>query len=277
MVISDQATIPEGRGELRFAANLKWLFSDLPMEARIATAAANGFRAVEYPNPYEHSVGDFGRMLRDGGVELAMINTPPRTVDGRTRTGIACDPQLRREFRDGVSRGLEYATGLDAPLLHVVGGPVPDGVPFDRAWAEFLINVAWAVDAAGGTGVSLLIEPQNALSSPGFVLTTQAQAVAAIEAIGSERLRLLFDVFHVQVQEGGVSAKLKEFAPHLGHVQIADSPGRTEPGTGELSWSHVFGVLRDIGYEGWIGCEYTATAAQGSTVAWLKSLEGGRR
>ncbi|GAA3739913.1 hydroxypyruvate isomerase family protein [Leifsonia bigeumensis] len=258
---------------LRFAANLKWLFTDVPIEDRIRVAAEHGFRAVEYPAPYEFSVDSLRRMLTQGGVELALINTPPRTESGRTVTGIACDPSLRTEFRSGVELALEYAAGLDVPLVHVVAGPVPADVPFERAWAEYLLNIAWASEIARSTGITLLIEPQNLRSSPGFALTSQGQAASVIDAVGSDRLRLLFDVFHVQVQEGGVTEKLVRFAPIIGHIQIADAPDRTEPGTGELSWRHVFRQLKQIGYRGWIGCEYSATTPEGLRVDWLKTWE----
>ncbi len=269
-------TVPDGIGGFRFAANLKWLFADQPLEQRFAAAAENGFRAVEYPNPYEVTAEAFGRMLADNGLELALINTPPRTVSGRSVTGIACDPSLRAEFRAGVELGLEYATALGTRALHVVAGPKPDGVSFERASAEFILNLQWAVETAGDSGITLLIEPQNQHSSPGFLLSTQKQAATAIDAIGSDRLRLLFDVFHVQVQEGNVTAKLREFAPLIGHIQIADAPDRTEPGTGELSWSHLFGEFTAVGYAGWVGCEFSATSPRGSNVNWLKQLGGTR-
>ncbi len=256
----------------RFAANLKWLFADLPIQARIAAVAENGFRAVEYPDPYEHSVSSLNRMLAGEGIELVMINTRPRTVSGRAVTGIACDPSQRAQFRADLEVGLEYATAAGVSLLHVVGGPVPDGVSAERAWAEYLLNVAWAVDAARSTDITLLIEPQSRRASPGFVITTQSQAATVIDAVGSDRLKTLFDVFHVQSEEGDVSSRLVEHAPLIGHVQIADPPGRTEPGTGELSWTYVFGVLRRIGYRGWVGCEYSATRPEAANVAWLTAL-----
>ena len=271
-----RATTSQEPPPLRFAANLKWLFTDLPMPERFTAAAAAGFRAVECPNPYGYSVASLERMVGAAGVAMVLINTPPASVDGQMRTGIACDPRRRGEFKDGVERGLEYATGLGVPMLHIVAGTVPEGVSFDRAWAEFLLNIAWAADVAKDTEISLLVEPQNDTSSPGFLLTTQTQAATVIDAIGSDRLGVLFDVFHAQMQEGGVSVKLKELAPVLRHVQIADAPDRTEPGTGELSWPHVFGVLREIGYGGWIGCEYSATKPRGAHAEWLTSIEGDR-
>lgn len=263
----------QGSDGLRFAANLKWLFTDLPFEARIAAAAEHGFSAVEYPDPYGLSVGSLAKMLTQDGMELALINTPPRTASGRTVTGIACDPSLRTEFRSGVERALEYAAGLGVSLLHVVAGPLPADVTFERAWAEYLLNIAWAAEVAESTDVTLLIEPQNRRSSPGFLLTSQEQAASVIDTVGSDRLRLLFDVFHVQVQEGDVTEKLVRLAPIIRHVQIADAPNRTEPGTGELSWSHVFRQLKQIDYRGWVGCEYSSTTPEGLRVDWLKTWE----
>lgn len=260
----------DGIGDFRFAANLKWLFANLPLERRFAAASEHGFRAVEYPNPYEYPIDAFDRMLGDEGLELALINTPPLVVSDRPVTGIACDPSLRAEFRSGVELGLEYAAGLGAGLLHVVAGPVPAGVSTERAWAEYLLNISWAAEAAHSTNVTLLIEPQNQRSSPGFALSTQARARTVIEAVGSKQLRLLFDVFHVQVQEGDVTEKLREFAPLIGHVQIADAPARTEPGTGELAWSHLFRQLVQLDYSGWVGCEYSAISPDGEHIEWLK-------
>jgi hydroxypyruvate isomerase len=258
--------------DLNFAANLKWLFSDLPLDARFAAAADHGFRGVEYPTPYERSVSEFASLLSASDLKLVLINTPAYGSAEKLVTGIACDPARRVEYRSDVERGLEYATGLGVDLLHVVGGPVPHGVSNDRAWNEYVLNIAWAAEMANGTGVTLLIEPQNEFDSPGFVLRTQSQAVALLEAIGSERVKLLFDVFHVQMQEGNVTTKLLECAPHIGHVQIADSPNRTEPGVGELAWGHLFRQLAGIGYRGWIGCEYHPTTVQGSSIEWLRKV-----
>ncbi|ALG12518.1 hydroxypyruvate isomerase family protein [Kibdelosporangium phytohabitans] len=235
---------------MRLDANLGWLFTELPFEQRFDSAAAAGFTGVEYADPYPYTPAWLTKRLSDAGLKQVLINTPGTCMDAN--------------FRDGVDQSLEYAVELGSSFLHLVGGTVPDGVSPDRAFARYVGNVAWAADRATGCGVQLLLEAQ---SKPGFVLSSQEQAAAVAGEIG---VGLLFDVFHAQVMETDLLGSLTESLPVTRHVQIGDSPGRGEPGTGDIPWPGVFAVL--AGHDGWIGCEYQPVADTASGLKWIKEL-----
>jgi hydroxypyruvate isomerase len=259
---------------LRFDANLKWLFTDRPFEERFDAAAAAGFRGVEYASPYGYSATDLKRRLDDAGLKQVLINTPMGPAGSRTRQGLACIPDVVGEYRDGVLRGLEYAVALGADFLHVVGGIVPDGVSRDRAFARYVSNIAWAEQQARETGVRLLLEAQNKRDAPGFVLETQAQAAAVVEAVDSPSVGLLLDFYHAQIDEGDLVNTFRTQGDKVFHLQVADPPSRNEPGTGEIGWKAVFKAVRDSGYDGWIGCEYRPATDTEAGLGWMKELAG---
>lgn len=254
----------------RFDANLKWLFTEVPFERRFEAAAAAGFTGVEYASPYGHRVARLRHLLDDAGLAQVLINTPTGPPGTATRSGIACFPDRVADFRDGVDRALEYAVELGSAFVHVVGGIVPDGVTPDRAFARYVTNIGWAAERAKSTNVRLLLEVQNKRDVPGFVLTSQAHAVAVVEAVGAENVGVLLDFYHAQIDEGDLITTLRSVYPAVFHFQLADPPSRNEPGTGEIGWSSVFAAIRDLGYAGWIGCEY---APRTNTIAGLNWIE----
>ncbi|WP_163506626.1 hydroxypyruvate isomerase family protein [Fodinicola acaciae] len=257
---------------LRFDANLKWLFTELPFEQRFDAAAAAGFTGVEYPAPYAYPAAELRRRLADAGLRQVLINTPSGPAGSPERAGFACLPGRVADFRAGIERGLEYAVALESQFLHVMGGARPAGVSHDRAYAQYVVNIAWAAERARDTGVRLLLEAQNKRDVPGMVLDNQAQAAAVVDAIGSAAVGLLFDIYHVQIDEGDLVHRLREFLPRIFHVQIADPPDRSEPGSGEIAWPTVFGALRDGDYGGWIGCEYRPAKDTLSGLGWIAEL-----
>lgn len=257
---------------LRFDANLKWLFTERPFEERFDAAARAGFHAVEYPAPYEYAPGRLVELLAQAGLAQVLINTPMGPAGSPTRQGLACVPGAEHAFRDGVLRGLEYATALEAPFLHVVGGIVPDDVQRDRAFALYIANIAWAAEQARGTGIRLLLEPQNKRDAPRFILETQAQAAAVVDAVGREQTGLLMDFYHAQIDEGDLIPTFLAHREQIAHLQIADPPSRHEPGTGEIAFDRVFTAIRDSGYEGWIGCEYQPLTDTVTGLGWMKEL-----
>ncbi|MBF8189398.1 TIM barrel protein [Nonomuraea sp. K274] len=258
--------------ELRFDANLKWLFTELPFERRFDAAAAAGFLAVEYASPYEHDPAALNRRLKDAGLEQILINTPAGAPGTPGRSGYACIPGQVAEFRDGVSRALEYAVALGSDFVHVMGGLRPAGVSRDRAFARFVTNIAWAAEQARGTGVRLLLEAQNNRDAPGFILDTQAQAAAVVDAVDADNVGIMFDAYHAQIDEGDLVTKIAELAPYTWHYQVADPPSRHEPGTGEIGWPAVFRAIGDTGYTGWIGCEYRPAGATTDGLGWIEEL-----
>ncbi|GAA2613299.1 TIM barrel protein [Actinomadura fulvescens] len=254
----------EATAELRFDANLKWLFTELPFEARFDAAAAAGFRGVEYSSPYEYPAAELARRLNDAGLEQVLINTPAGAP--------ACLPGRVAEFRAGFSLALEYAVGLGSDFIHVMGGRRPAGVSRDRAFAHFVTNLAWAAEQARGTGVRLLIEAQNKRDSPGFVLDGQEHAAAVVEALDTDHVGIMFDVYHAQIDEGDLITKVTALRPRTFHYQVADPPSRHEPGTGEIGWRNLFAAIRAGGYDGWIGCEYRPAGETVAGLGWIEEL-----
>ncbi|MFI1015036.1 hydroxypyruvate isomerase family protein [Streptomyces sp. NPDC020965] len=259
---------------LRFDANLKWLFTEVPFEERFDAAAGAGFTAVEYADPYPYPAAQLRRRLADAGLHQVLINAPMGEPGSPEWAGVACLPGHADRFRADLERGLDYAVELGCDHLHVLGGVRPAGVSHDRAFATFVTNLAWAVERARGTGVCLVLEAQNGRDAPGFLLDTQARAAAVVEALDGDGIGLLLDLYHVQVQEGDLVSTLREHLPRVRHIQIADPPERTEPGTGEISWPRVFGTLLDASYPGWIGCEYRPTDGTVNGLSWLAEQAG---
>ncbi|MFK0250597.1 hydroxypyruvate isomerase family protein [Amycolatopsis azurea] len=255
---------------LRLDANLKWLFTELPFEQRFDAAAAAGFTAVEYASPYPYPAATLLRRLADAGLTQILINSPTGDPGSPERLGYACLPGRAAEFRAGAELGLEYAAVLGASFLHLPAGIRPAGVSRDRAFAQYVANLAWVADQARGTGVRLLLEAQNKQDAPGFVLDDQEHAAAVVDAIGEPHVGLLFDVYHASIDEPDVLAALRKFLPRTAHVQLADSPGRAEPGTGRVPWNDVFDTLRSAGYEGWVGCEYKPATSTEAGLKWIE-------
>jgi hydroxypyruvate isomerase len=253
---------------LRLDANLHWLFTELPFEERFDAAARAGFRAVEYPAPYAYSATDLRRRLDDAGLEQVLINSPTGAPGSPTSYGSACIPELVKDFRNGVDLALEYAVALGSQILHVVGGIRPDHVDRDHAFAQYVANIAWAAERASSSGVRLVLETINQRDAPGFILASQEQAAGVVQAVGRDNVGLLFDLYHCQISQGDVTTRLQTLLPFVSHVQVADPPSRTEPGTGELGWDFVFDHLRSVDYAGWIGCEYRPAHGTVEGLGW---------
>jgi hydroxypyruvate isomerase len=266
--------VTQAAPSLRFDANLNWLFTEVAFEKRFEQAAQAGFRAVEYPAPYGYSPAVLNKYLRDAGLRQVLINSPAGPVGSPDHHGSACIPDLTATFRDGLLRALEYATGLDTTVIHVMGGVRPDDVSRDAAFATYVTNIAWAAGQAEGTGVTLVLEAINQRDAPGFVLQSIDQAAAVVRAVASRHVGLLFDVYHCQVGQGDLTTRLRELLPLTAHIQVADPPARTEPGTGEIAWEHIFAEIGAAGYAGWIGCEYRPAAGTAEGLGWLRRFAG---
>jgi hydroxypyruvate isomerase len=238
----------------RLCANLKWLFTEEAFLDRFDAAARAGFRAVEYASPYEYSARELRNRLKATGLTQVLINTPTGDPESGGGSGFACIPGRQHEFRDGMVKALEYATELDCKLVHVMAGIQPTAVTRDAAFATYMVNLAWAADLASREGIRIVLEAVNQRSAPGFFLQSQEQSASIVEALGRDRLGIEFDVFHCHVAQGDVTRRLEALMP-IDHIQIADSPNRSEPGTGEIAWDYIFARV-DLGYQGWVGCEY---------------------
>jgi hydroxypyruvate isomerase len=253
----------------RLAANLSMMFNEVPFLDRFAAARKAGFEAVEFLFPYEHPAAELRRRLDGEGLTQALFNAPPGDW-AKGERGLACLPARQAEFRDGLSRALDYAGALGCRLVHCMAGIVPAGLSAVTAASAYAANLAWAAEHAIAAGVKLVIEPINHRDMPGYFLNTEAQGAAVVEALGRDRLGLQFDVYHCQITEGDITRRMEEFMPVIAHMQIADVPARNEPGTGEIGWKFVFRCMDELGYRGWVGCEYRPA---GDTAAGLKWRE----
>ncbi|MFD9857959.1 hydroxypyruvate isomerase family protein [Streptomyces alboflavus] len=254
------------------AANLTWLFTELPFERRFDAAAGAGFAGVEYADPYPYPPARLRGLLRDAGLRQVLINSPTGAAGSPERRGLACHPGRTADFHAGIERGLEYATELGAGLLHVLAGVTPPDVRPERAFATYVTNIAWAAERAHGTGVRVVVEAQNQRDAPGYFLRTQEQAKDVVEAVGPDRAGLLLDLYHAQVTEGDLVRTLGACLPFATHLQIADPPDRSEPGSGEIRWPRVFEALHTGGYAGWIGCEYRPAHGTVAGLGWVSEV-----
>ena len=253
---------------LKLSANLKWLFTEHVLLERFDAAARAGFTAVEYPTPYEQPAAVLRTKLNDCGLQMVLINTPAGDKARGEQSGLACLPERRDAFRADFRKGLDYADALDCRLLHLQAGILPPEVSRDRGWATYLNNVYWAAELARAAGIRLVLEPINQVDIPGFLLRTQEEGAAVIEAVGSETIGLQFDIYHCQMEQGAVIQRMRTLMPIIRHIQVADTPGRHEPGTGEIAWDFMFGEIERLGYDGWIGCEYTPAGRTTDGLGW---------
>lgn len=250
----------------RFAANLSMMFNEVPFLDRFEAARKADFNAVEYLFPYEHPAAEIRKRLKDNGLTQVLFNMAPGDW-AKGERGLASLPGRQPAFRDSVKQALDYAQALDCKLVHAMAGIVPAEVSPVTAASVYAANLAWAVELAAPAGVKIVIEPINHRDMPRYHLNTEAQGAAVVEAIGRDRLGLQFDVYHVQVTEGDITKRMEQYMPVIAHMQIADVPARNEPGTGEIGWAFVFRRMDELGYRGWVGCEYRPA---GETVAGLR-------
>lgn len=260
---------------MRFAANLSFLFPELLWERRFAAAARHGFPGVEMnpPTPYEASPARFAALLREEGLACPLLVGPIGT--GPARFGHACVPGERKGFEESVTTLLDYAVAGGVPLVHVSAGLAPDGVPRAEAEATYVENIAWAAEQAAAAGKRLCIEPVCEMRTPGFFLQTTTQALDLIARSGRPDIGLIFDVFHVEMQEGSALDRLPALLPHMVHVQVSDTPNRQTPGTGTIPFDAIFDGLEAAGYAGWIGCEYTPEPGRSSDLQWARRWMSG--
>jgi hydroxypyruvate isomerase len=251
----------------RIAANLSMLFNEVPFLDRFEAAAKAGFTAVEFLFPYDYKAADLRSRLDGNVLRLVLHNLPPGDWANGER-GIGCHPDRVGEFRDGVGRAIEYATALGAPQLNCLAGIAPKDVSADKLRATFVANLRFAAENLKAAGIKLLIEPINFFDIPGFYLNRTQQALDLIAEVGSDNLYLQYDIYHAQRMEGELADTIKANLGKIAHMQLADNPGRNEPGTGEINYRFLFGWLDAIGYQGWIGCEYKPKTTTEAGLGW---------
>ncbi len=255
----------------RFSANLSMLFTEVPFLDRFARAAQAGFEAVEFMFPYAHSPQEIKARLDATGLKAVLHNLPAGDWDGGER-GIACDPARVAEFRAGVAQGVAYATALGVPQLNCLAGKAPAGADDALLRRTLVENLRFAAAALHQAGLRLLVEPINRYDMPGFYLQRTAQALSVLDEVGAPNAFVQYDVYHAQRTEGELAATLERHLARIGHIQIADNPGRHEPGTGEINYPFLFQHLERIGYQGWVGAEYRPAAATEAGLGWRTAL-----
>lgn len=252
----------------RFDANLSMMFTEVDFLDRFAAAAAAGFTGVEYLFPYDFAAADLAERLQDHGLAQVLHNLPAGDWDAGDR-GIAALPDRTEEFRAGVDRAIEYASALGCPQVNCLAGIAPDGADPARLRDTFVENLGYAAPRLKDAGIKLLIEPINTRDIPGFFLNRTDQATAIIDDVGSDNLFLQYDIYHMQVMEGDLAPTMEANLARIAHIQLADTPGRHEPGSGEINFPFLFDFLDRIGYAGWIGCEYRPATTTTDGLGWF--------
>jgi hydroxypyruvate isomerase len=255
----------------KFAANLTMLFNEVPFLDRFERAAKAGFTAVEFLFPYAYPAQELKARLQGNGLQLVLHNLPPGDWDSGER-GIGCHPDRVAEFRAGVARGIEYGTALGTPQLNCLAGKAPAGVDAATLRRTFVDNLRFAAAELKKAGLKLLIEPINYHDIPGFYLNTTAQALSILDEVGSDNAYVQYDIYHAQRMEGELAATMHKHLPRIAHMQLADNPGRNEPGTGEINYAFLFAHIDRIGYGGWIGCEYKPAGLTEAGLGWRQRL-----
>ncbi len=255
----------------RFAANLTMLFTELPFLDRFEAAAKADFKAVEFLFPYAFEFEDIQSRLLANDLTVVLHNLPAGDWHAGER-GIACLPDRVAEFRDGVATAVRYATALGVSQLNCLAGIAPAGADEALIRRTFVDNLRYAATQLGAAGLNLLIEPINTKDIAGFYLNRTDQALDILNEVGATNARVQYDIYHAQRTEGELGATLAKHLARIGHIQLADNPGRHEPGTGEINYAWLFKHLDAIGYGGWIGCEYKPATTTTAGLGWRERL-----
>ena len=251
----------------RFAANLTMLFNEAPFLERFEKAAQAGFKAVEFLFPYDYPAAQLQDLLKQHGLQLVLYNLPAGNWAAGER-GIGCHPDRVDEFRAGVDQAIAYARALGVKQLNCLTGIQPAGVADADARRTLVENLGFAAPKLEAAGIRLLIEPINTCDIPGFFLNRTRQALEIIAEVGSDNLFVQYDIYHMQRMEGELAKSIEKNLGRIAHLQLADNPGRNEPGTGEINYGFLFAFLDKIGYQGWIGCEYKPAATTEAGLGW---------
>ena len=255
----------------KFAANLTMLFTEAPFLERFERASQSGFKAVEFLFPYPYPAAAIHQKLDQHGLKLVLHNLPAGDWDAGER-GIACHPDRVEEFRLGVAKAIEYAKDLGVPQLNCLAGKAPSGIERKLLHDTFVSNLKYAAAELQKANLKLLIEPINTFDIPGFFLSTTQQALDIIGEVGADNLYVQYDIYHAQRMEGELSNTIEKNVSKIAHIQLADNPGRNEPGTGEINYSYLFKFLDRIAYSGWIGCEYKPASTTEAGLDWIQKL-----
>jgi hydroxypyruvate isomerase len=253
----------------KFSANISMLFNEVEMPDRFGAAARAGFKAVEIQFPYDWDRNRLADDAARAGIEVVLINLPAGDSERGDR-GIGCLPSRVAEFRDGVGRAIDYAKALGCMQMNCLAGLAPPDMAGATLRQTFISNLRYAAFELGREGMTLLTEPINTRTVPGFYLHHSGQAIAIMDAVGVANLKLQYDLFHMQIMEGDLRGTIEKSLPRIGHMQIADVPGRHEPGSGEIDFAFLFEHIDRLGYRGWVGAEYEPAGRTEDGLAWAR-------
>ena len=260
----------------KFDANLTMLFTDVDFLDRFERAAQAGFKGVEFLFPYQWGKEELAEKLDKYGLETVLHNLPVGDFAAGER-GIACLPGREGEFQEGVRLAIEYAKALRCPRLNCLVGLTPKETPDEKVRQTVVNNLRFAATALEKEGILLLVEALNKYDFPGFYLTSTQDVLRLFAEVNHANLRLQYDIYHMQVMEGNLTRTILDNIGRIGHIQLADNPGRHEPGTGEINFTNLFQFIDEAGYNGWIGCEYKPTGVTEDGLEWIKPyLKGGK-
>ncbi|VEA64074.1 Hydroxypyruvate isomerase [Serratia plymuthica] len=253
----------------KFAANLSMMFNELPFLERFEAAAGAGFKAVEFLFPYEYPAELLAERLRRHDLQQVLFNTPPGNVEAG-EWGLAAVPGREQDARADIERALAYAIALNCPCVHVMAGLVPPGAEWQRYREAFIGNIRYAADTFAAHGIKVLIEALSPQVKPRYLFSSQHQAAQLVDTIDRPNVFIQFDFFHAQLVDGNISGLMTSLAGRYAHIQIASVPDRHEPDDGELNYPWLFALLDNMGYQGWIGCEYKPRGETGVGLGWIK-------
>lgn len=253
----------------KFAANLSMMYPEFDVPDRFEQAHRAGFSAVEFLQPYAYDTNQMGDWLAASDLRLILINTPMGDVRAGER-GLAGLPGREADFDRAMHQALDFATALSVPMIHLMAGVVPAGESQRRARETFIDNVIRTADIASESGIRLLLEPLNPVDLPGYLYSRADEVAALINEIDRPNVQLQYDFYHLQLSQGNLAAGLREYLPLIGHIQFSSVPGRFEPQYGEVNLPFLFNVLDEIGYAGWVGCEYRPKTTTAEGLAWAK-------
>lgn len=255
---------------LKFSANLSLLFTEDDFPKRFLHAAAAGFKGVEYLFPYDYKAEQIKQWLDDQQLEQVLFNMSAGNW-GVGERGIACLPSRKTEFQESVHQAMEYAEILGNQLVHCMAGVKPEGMRYADALDCYLENLDFAANIAAQHDRLVCIEPINVYDMPNYFLNYSEQAIEIISELEHPNLRLQYDVYHAQRMEGHLSQTIERLLPYIAHMQIANSPGRHEPHLGEINYNFIFHLLKQLQYEGWVGCEYLPATTTVAGLVWLNT------
>jgi len=253
----------------KFSANLSMLFKEVDFLDRFERAALAGFKGVEFLFPYEWDKKELKDRLNTHGLEVVLHNLPAGQWSAGER-GLACLPDRVSEFRDGVALAIQYATALRCPRLNCLAGIPPVTLSEEEKRRTLVSNVRYAAEETQKAGIVLMVEALNSHDMPGFCLNNTSQVLELLKAVGHSNLHIQYDIYHMQIMEGNLIGTISQNIDRIAHIQLADVPGRHEPGTGEIHFDNLFRAIDEMGYHGWIGCEYNPTGPTEASLGWVK-------